>query len=131
MIIKKQKGLVGADIIIAVITIMIFSTLILTMIYNNTLENVKLKKEALAMIYVTEIFENVGIEKYENVTAEKIKSSLSDNVKKNFDVGVSVTNISDSISGVEDIIKKVELTLTYEIDGKKYNCSMERMKVKE
>jgi len=127
MITKKQKGLVGADIIIAVIAIMIFSTLILTMIYNNTLENVKLKKEALAMIYITEIFERIAIESYDNVTVETINNSLSSKLKENFNVGVSVTNIS----GSEDILKKVELTLTYEVAGKKYNCSMQRMKIKE
>ena len=40
--------------------VMIFSSLIFAMIFNNAVENVKLKKETMAMIYITEIFETIG-----------------------------------------------------------------------
>ena len=65
---RGDRGLATVDMIIAIIAIMIFSSLIVSMMYSNVMENVKLKKETLAMIYMTEIFENVGRENYSNLS---------------------------------------------------------------
>ena len=56
---KNNKGFVGIDMVVSVVAILAFSGLIATLMYNNYLENMKIKKEALATIYLTEIFENV------------------------------------------------------------------------
>ena len=145
MKLKKDKGLAGVDIVIAVIALMIFSTLILSLIYNNVAENVKLKKETLAMIYITEIFENVGIESYENLengTYENIgenddidntyiKDLIPEDAKREYRVDLTITNELENVENTEDIIKKIVVTLTYEVNDKNYTCSMERMKIKE
>lgn len=143
MKIKNNKGVAGVDIVIAIIAITIFSTLIISMIYSNVTENVKLKKENVAMIAITEIFEKVGIENYSNLEngtyndignndySEVIENLIPQYAIDNFKVDLGITNQLEDVSNTEDIIKKIQITLTYEVGNKTYNCSMQRMKVKE
>lgn len=131
MKIKKDNGLAGVDVIIAIIAVMIFSTLIISLISNNVMENVKLKKETLAMIYITEIFENIAIEDYENVTETNIDNFLPEEIGEEFQVEMQVTQELEGVANNENILKKVEVTLTYDVGDKTYTCSMQRMKIKE
>ena len=127
---KKDKALAGIDMIIAIIVVIIFSTLILSLITNNALENVKTAKESMAMIYITEIFENIAIEKYENVTEDNINRFIPEQVLlDNYRVEMRIEENNNDIP--EDIIKKVNITLFYEINEKEYQYSMERLKIRE
>lgn len=127
---KEEKALAGIDMIIAVIVVIIFSTLILSLITNNALENVKTAKETMAMIYITEIFENIAIEEYEDVTEDNINKLVPEHVMLD---GYRVEfKIEENFNKIpEDIIKKVNVTLFYEINEKEYKYSMERLKVRE
>jgi len=143
MKIKNDKGLAGVDMIIAIIAVMILSTLIVSMMYSNVMENVKLKKETLAMIYMTEIFENVGIENYsnlsvgtyENITVNThdgyIEGLIPEDLPEGYEVDMVITNELEGVTNNEDILKKVQLTLTYKVGDKFFSSSMERMKIKE
>ena len=127
---KKDKALAGIDMIIAIIVVIIFSTLLLSLITNNALENVKTAKESMAMIYITEIFENIAIEKYENVTEDNINRFIPEQVLlDNYRVEMRIEENNNDIP--EDIIKKVNITLFYEINEKEYQYSMERLKIRE
>lgn len=138
---KKENGFTIIDTVIAIIAITVFSTLIITLIYNNALENIKLKKETLAMIYITEIFEKVGIESYENLIIgeytdignnsydDKIKKLVLDDMLEQYKIDIKITEYDED--NKEHIIKKITATLTYKITDKEYVCSMERMKIKE
>lgn len=131
MKIKNEKGLAGVDVIIAIIAITIFSTLIISLMYNNVLENVRLKKETLATIYLTETFENIGIESYENITEENINSLVPQEARENYKVEMTVTNEFENVTNNEDIMKKIIVKMSYVVGNKSYNCSMQRMKIKE
>lgn len=143
MKIRDNKGLAGVDMIIAIIAVMIFSTLIVSMMYSNVMENVKLKKETLAMIYITEIFENVGIENYDNLSVgsyedivantydDYIEGLIPEDLLEGYEVDVVIKNELEGVTTNEDILKKVQLTLTYEVGDKIFSSSMERMKIKE
>lgn len=129
MDIKEEKGLTGIDISIAVIAIIISTTLILALMCHNGLENLKIAKETMGMIYITEVFENIGILDYDNITEENKDSFISKEIYDNYKVDITVNN---NIDGKEqDIIKKINLTLTYKIGNKTYSCSAERLKSKE
>ena len=107
------------------------------------MENVKLKKETLAMIYMTEIFENVGIENYDNLVKGNYRNIISndydDHIEglipqdfpKDYEVSINITDELDGVTNNEGILKKIELTLTYEIGDKTFCSSMQRMKIKE
>jgi len=132
MKLKSKKGLAGIDMVIAVIAVTIFSTLIVSLIYYNATENVKVTKETLAMIYITEIFENIGIADYKDVTQDNISSLIPEVVyNSGYDVEISVVNSDIENIEKQDNIKKVNIKLTYDVGNKTYTCSMERLKVKE
>lgn len=129
---REKKAIVLMDILIAIVAVMIFSTLIISMISNNIVENVKLKKDTLAMIYITEIFENIAIEDYDNVIQANVEQFIPEQANINYNVQISIVNGTfNSSTPYEDIMKKVKVTLTYEVGGKNYICSMERIKIKE
>lgn len=128
---KKESGIVVIDAVIATMAIMAFSILILSLIRNNIMENVKLKKETLAMIYITEIFENIAIEDYVNITEENISALVPEIVRNSYEVDLKVEDNFAEIIDAENIIKKITIKLSFEVNGKNYNCSMQRMKIKE
>lgn len=143
MKVKQEKGFTGVDVVIATIVIMVFSTLIVTLIYNNFFENAKLKKETLAMIYITEIFENVGIESYKNLENgnyedignnyynEKIEKLIPTDIVGKYKIDLTITEPFNNVEEKENIMKKINVTLTYKLNKKEYSCSMERVKIKE
>lgn len=124
---KNQNGFVGVDMAITIIAIVTFSTLIISLMYNNFLENAKLKKEALAMVYITETFENIGMTQFDEVTQESINNILPEDAKKYYTVNSSVNLLENE----EQIIKKISITLSYEVGNKTYNVTMDRLKAKE
>ena len=125
---KSKKGLAGIDMVIAVIAVVIFSTLIVSLIYYNATENVKITKETLAMIYITEIFENIGMASYDDITEANINNLIPQGVDNGRLQGQMNADWNDE---KEDIIKKITAKLTYEVGNKTYICSMQRLKVKE
>ena len=128
-----DKGFVAVDMTIAVIAIMIFSILILSLITYNFLENLKVRRDTLAIIYLTEALENIGIATYEDVTQENSDSFIpSDLESDNYKMDITINNNFDlSEENSQDIIKKVLVTISYEIGDKKYQHNMERIKIKE
>ena len=131
MNIKKDNALAGIDIVIAIITIMIFSGLILALMYNNSVENVKVAKETMAMIYITEIFENIGIAEFDDVIETNIQNFIPEEALKNYQIDMKIEQNIEDIQEGQDLIKKIRLTLRYSIGNKEYECYMERLKVRE
>ena len=133
MNIKDNKGFVLTDMVLAIIAIMIFSILIVSLMYNNSLENLKIKREALATIYLTETLENIGIANYSEVTEENIENLIpADAIEKKYNIELKIkdTELADT-QKTEDIIKKVTATISYKVGNKDYTLSMERTKIKE
>ena len=131
MIKNRHRGFVAIDAIISIIAIMIFSTLILSLMYNNAMENLKLKKETLAMIYITETFENIGRENYDNVTIENIDNLVPKDALENYEVEMDITTDLDNCKNNENILKKIQNKMSYSINSRTYSYIMERMKIKE
>lgn len=128
---KKNSGFVAVDMVVAILAIMIFSVLILALTRSNIIENVKLKKETLAMIYITETFENIGIVTYDNVTLDNINNLVPQDARDNYLVEMNITTDLTAVDNNDNFMKKVTIKMSYEIGGKTYSCSMERMKIKE
>jgi len=133
MKLKNNKGFVAIDTTIAVIAVIIFSILIISLIYNNSLENLKIKREALATIYLTETLENISIAAYEDVTQENIESFIpSDLASNNYNMEINISSdLELTNTKNEDIMKKVTATISYEFGNKTYSYSIQRNKIKE
>ena len=129
---RKNNGFIGIDMVIAIFAIITFSALIISLMYNNFLENMKIKKEALATIYLTETLENIGIESYDYINIENKENLISTNAIENgYDIQLTISNLYGNDASKENIIKKVVATISYKIGDKNYQYSMERTKIKE
>ena len=130
---KNSKGFVGVDMVVSVVAILAFSGLIVTLMYNNYLENVKIKKGALATIYLTEIFENVGIASFDEVTQSNVDNFIPAALTEDhYQVDITVNSYTPASSTTsQDIMKKINATITYTISNKEYKLTMERAKIKE
>lgn len=122
---KNKNGFVSVDMAVAIVSVMLFSVLIISLISSNTFGNVKIKKDTLAMLYLTETFENIGIADYQEVTEENISKFIPADLN-DYTIEIAIENI-----GVEDILKKIVGTINYKINNKEYRLSMERVKGKE
>ena len=136
MKIKNNKGYVAIDMALTIIGIIVFSGLIISLMYSNFLENTKIKKESIATIYLIELMENVGISKYEDVIQENIENLKPVDLKENLEVyetDVKIVEIKPDEEGQEnlDIIKKITATISYKVGNKTYYNTLERIKIKE
>ena len=137
MKLRNNKGLVAMDMVLSILAILIFSVIIISMMYNNFLENTKIKKQALAIIYLTETLENVGIAEYDDITQDNINNGNIDLIPKdiedsNYKIKIEViTNDLDlEENQTEEIVKKIRATISYDLGNKTYQHSMERIKSK-
>lgn len=128
---ENERGVVVIDTAIAIMAIMIFSVLIIFLSTNNIVENIKLKKETMAAIYITEIFENIGRANYDDINIDNINSYVPQEVNDNYKVDITMQSDFAEVANYENIMKKVIVNLSYQIRGKTYTCSMERIKIKE
>ena len=128
--IKNSKGFTGTDIVLSIILVIIFTSIILSLMYNVKMENDKIKLKTITNIYLMETLENIGIASYEEITNENINlfpAEMSDSFGKT--INVQQLNLEDPTK--EDIIKKVKVTISYTIKDKTYEEVAERLKIKE
>lgn len=128
---KSKKGFTGVDVSISIIAIIIFTSTILSLMYNVKVENAKIEGKILANIYLTETLENIGIADYDDVTTNNSKlfpKEMSDS----FSINVDVSKVSDEDNTkTEDLIKKVNVKISYKFGKKTYEENMQRLKIKE
>ena len=129
--IKNSKGFTQTDIAVAVVAIIFFTTLIVALMTNVKVQSTKLKGKLLANIYLTEALENVGILQYDYVTEEN-KNLIFPKMTDVFTPQLSISKLTDEDNTKdEDVIKKVEVKITYQIGNKTYEETAQRLKVKE
>ena len=129
--IKNSKGFTQTDIVVAVVAIIFFTTLIVALMTNVKVQSTKLKGKLLANIYLTETLENVGILQYDYVTEEN-KNLIFPKMTEVFTPQLSISKLTDEDNTKdEDVIKKVEVKITYQIGNKTYEETAKRLKVKE
>ena len=132
-----MQGFIGADMAIAIVSVIVFSGLIFSLMYFNALQNVKIRKQVLASLYLTQTMEYIAMEDYEVITQENIDNNDLDFAPEDMDkdkytihIEVSPLELSPDIED-EDIAKRVKATIQYFILDKTYQYSMERIKIKE
>lgn len=130
---KSTKGFVGVDMAVAIVAVILFTGLIVSLMYNTYLENVKIKREALATIYLTEVFENIAIADYDAVTTENANTFIpADLNEKGYKVDLTInSNLNLPDGRDEDIVKQIQAVIHYRIGNKEYQHTLERLKVKE
>ena len=123
---KKEKGLTGTDIILAVIIVILFTSIIFSLMYNVKKQNLKQVYKSASNIYLTETLENIGIADYEDIieTTSEENSELIPELPSMFNEKIEVESIK------ENLIKKVTVTVFYKIENKTYENKVQRLKIR-
>lgn len=141
----EEKGIIIADAIIALVIIILFSGLIITLITKVTVESKKVKIYSKQMDYITEIFEKVEQLAYDDVTEgnliDYINTQNLDVVKAASDlpsvaqtaaykIAINVENYNETEGNTDklDYIKIIKVTVKSTLAGRDYLTEMSRIK---
>ena len=130
MKLKNNKGYVAIDMAVAIIGIIVFSGLIISLMYSNFLENAKTKKETIAVIYLTELMENIGIATYEKVTQENIENLKPTDLTKEpdkdiYEVNIQIGHPVDEKEEPVEFIKTITAQISYTVGNKTYSNTLQ------
>lgn len=124
---KRNKGITGIDIVIAVMIIIIFTGLISTFMYNLYRINLETLKNANANAYATIILEKVDEKAFEEVTDDFVDELIHNNELK-ID---SAYTVEFSQKTENDLIKKVDLKIKYTVENSNKSIEISKLKIKE
>ena len=131
---KEKKGLTGIDIVLTVIIVILFTSIILSLMYNVKQQNLKQVYKQASNIYLTETLENIGIADYEDIieTTSENNSELIPDLPSMFYEKNEVESIKNEENpNKEKKKKKVTVTISYTIGNKNYETVAQRLKIKE
>ena len=142
-ILKKEKGIIVSDAIIAILIILLFVGIITTLIVNIILETTKIKINSGQLDFATEILEYIEELPYEAVTEENLINYVNNKNSEQVSAGTSTEELTttykigidvqsyNQIAGNEgklDIIKLVTLTIKNNLEDKEYSTEITKIK---
>lgn len=146
---KNQKGVTGADAILAVAIAVLFAGIIVTLAYNIYITTNSLKRSSQALSYITSTFEYVATQYYDDITKDNIEKYINGNEEENivaldegtlstanttpYKAEVTVTNYNET-EGNEtklDLVKEITMSITYKLGEKEQKIEMKTAKSRE
>lgn len=130
--VKSQKGFTIQDLAIALLIITLFIGLISTLMFNVYKINIKSELTSQMVMYSVQILEDIDKISYEEVTSELSNSYNSKfSIPEGFEIDINVSNYADGLTNVQDLIKIVDLNISYNYLGEKEEFKVTRLKIKE
>ncbi len=130
-ILKKEEGITGIDITIAIILITIFISIIATLFYNIQKTSTELERETIATSYAVEIIEEIkalgfgqlpNVDEGTNQITGYEDKYIEDNGKDTpYYQTIRVEDYSEINESEEiepDMVKKVTVTISYKVNNK-------------
>ena len=144
--VKSQKGIIASDALLAVILVVLFSTLILTISFNIFMSNSSLKRMSKATNFITTVFEHVDKLYYDEVTQNTLvtyaqglqENGITVNPGENnwngkgYKIDISVQSyVPENAVDTPDLVKEITMSVTYKLGSKEQVISMTRIKKRE
>lgn len=131
--IKSNRGVSITDVVIALIILTIFTGVIGNLIYQIAYNNAALRVNAIAVDYAVKEAEYIDKIAYEDVQTsnEKITQINGEDVLDAFTVKLDVEAYKGNDETKQDIIKKVTITVNYNILKDEKSYKIEKLKIKE
>ena len=131
--IKSNRGVSITDVVIALIILTIFTGVIGNLIYQIAYNNAALRVNAIAADYAVKEAEYIDKIAYEDVQTsnEKITQINGEDVLDAFTVKLDVEDYKANDETKQDIIKKVTITVNYNILKDEKSYKIEKLKIKE
>lgn len=140
---KNQKGVTGADAILAVAIAVLFAGIIVTLAYNIYITTNSLKRSSQALNYITSTFEYVATQYYDEVTEENIENYINGNENivaldegtlstantTPYKAEVTVTDYSKEEK--LDLVKEITMSVTYKLGDKDQTITIKTAKSRE
>lgn len=129
---KTNKGISIMDVGIAITLFAVFAGLVGNLYYQIAFNNLRVRYNGIATYNVVRLTEYIDEQPYANIiskTNNELKSMLD--YPDAINISMIVSKYSDNNPGAEDLIKTINITASYEIMGKDYEFSVEKLKIKE
>lgn len=131
--IKSNRGVSITDLVIALIILSVFAGVIGNLLYQLAYNNASLRMSAIAADYAVKEAEYIDKIAYEDVQTlnEKITQINGEDVLEAFTIKLYVENYNNADETKKDIIKKVTITVNYNILKDEKSYKIEKLKIKE
>ena len=134
-IMKKESGITGIDLVIAIIIMSIFIGIITTLMTNIYKQSLEIQASSYAMAYATVILEKVDEKSFEEVQnpnfIENLKDSGEITMPDDYEITLDISNPDNVTQDVASVIKKATVTVSYNVNNKEQSMSISKLKVKE
>ncbi len=129
---KTNKGVTMMDIVVAIIVLTLFVGVITSLYYQIAYYNASIRMNAMAVHYAVKIAESIDKMTYEEVTEE-----LNEDARTTYDLpdlyqaNIEIKKYSEEDPTKEDIIKKVTITINYQLLDENKTYVLRKLKIKE
>ncbi len=130
--INSNKGFTIQDLLVACFIIIIFVGTISSLMYTVYKTNIKARLMSQMTVYAVKILENIDKISYEEVqtkTADEYKDEFS--IPDEFNVQIQISNYTENSNSINDVIKVVNLKLSYTFVNETEEFVVTRLKIKE
>ena len=130
--IKSENGFTMQDLLVACFIFILFAGLIGTLMYRVYETNIRASLTSQMCIYAVQILEDIDKISYEDAqskTGADYKEQFS--IPEGFNVELQFTDYGADKAYIEDIIKIVDLKISYTISGQTEEFNIRRLKIKE
>lgn len=129
--IQSNSGFTMADLAISIIVFTIFIGTIGSLFYSIYKINLQTKMTAAAMNYATEILEDIDKISYDKVVNGMENEYITKfSIPSAYQLNLEVRNYNEG-NDREDLIKKVKLTVSYQLAGDPETLMIQKLKIKE
>ena len=129
MNLKSESGITMMDLIVALAIFTVFTGVITALMFSSYKTNLQLRMSGAALNYTIEILEDIDKISYDEVT-----NGMEDSYRSKFEIpsGFNLNlEVGQYDSNSEKLIKKVKVTVAYEISGKTEKIVINKLKIKE
>lgn len=113
---KSEKGITGVDISVAIIIIMLFVSLISTLIYNYTKNSKELNRKSVATNIIVDVLEYAKNINYDTLDQETLNSYCTSKQEQGYSINATLEELIDE--------KKVTVKVTYTINKDEQNLEI-------
>ncbi len=130
--IKSEKGFTMEDLTVAVIIIITFVGIITSLMYSVKKLNIETDLTAQMTSYAVQIIEDIDKISYEEVNEELAKTyNEKFSIPKAFKIDLKVSKYGEGMENMKDLIKIVDLKISYTFKGNEQKFTVQKLKIKE
>ena len=128
---KSNLGFTMVDIVIALIIILLFTGIITSLMFSARKMNAQITMSGNSTYYAMLILEDI-----DKISYDEVQNGMEDSyitkysIPSKYQVSLEVSDYTEDTEK-EDLIKKIKLTIAYDLLGDRENVVINRLKVKE